>query len=293
MSDKYLVQCCIVAGAVLIAGMVPLHAEMPQPAIHIKHESENETTRSMLRLLYKQCVSEKELYLDTKNSGHAAWPAMEKSLNRRRKKYDVDAPLADEPDWSAIAIDREEEYFYGEKYAVYKQKSKYSISKDGRCDLISKKKQTAQLDNGQFQYNVNFTKGIATKRRSAVLYRKDSDKMIRQTFIPGSAQVDAMKNLAMNQNLPNTDTKGAQSAIVAGQKCTYAFPVPNGKSKLCYWSVMSHYPSTMEHPVILKSVIFVGKTPNIKQAVSFTISESLEERFFKPPENIKIKDRSL
>jgi hypothetical protein len=63
-------------------------------------------------------------------------PAMEKSLKKKRPNYNVEVNIAAEPDWDSVAVDIEDEYFYGEMYSRYMEKAKYTVSKDGKCKVI-------------------------------------------------------------------------------------------------------------------------------------------------------------
>ena len=264
------------------------------PAIHMKLKSDNASLREIVKARRTLCINEKDVFQKAKQSGSPAWPAMEKSLRKKRPNYNVDATTATEPDWNNVAIDVKDEYFYGEMYAVYKVTEKYRMSKDGRCKVIETKSRKAKLDDGKFRYNVNFSKGRATKYVSEATSRKQTDAMLKQEVGKNPQSFAVLRKTLFNQNTGEINVvvnDNASEKIVNNQSCAYK-SINNVDTGLCYWTVMNEYPSTLERPIILKSIVKFGKTINVTQAVSFKLSKSLKRELFSPPSKIKIEDRS-
>lgn len=265
------------------------------PAIHMKLKSDNVFLREMVKIRRTLCTNEKDIFLKAKQSGSPAWPAMEKSLKKKRPNYNVEAKIAAEPDWDNVAVDIEDEYFYGEMYARYIEKVKYTISKDGQCKLIESRTKTAKLDDGKFRYFVDIKKGVATKYISEAVSRKQADAMLSREVSANPQTVEALQkaftDLDGSKIIDPVKDAGSEK-IVDNQSCTYKSMMKNTTNKLCYWTVMNNYPSILERPIILKSIVNFGKTTNVKQAVSFELSKSFKRHLFSPPDNFNIKDRT-
>ncbi len=277
----------LVIGALSIIGYV--YAEQPKPAIHIKHKLDNVHVRNMLKISWDICANEKKMYQDAKKSGHLTWPIMEEELKENRPDYDVDAALDTPTDWKRFANETEQEYFFNDKYASYKQSSKYTISKDGRCSVLVEPKHSATLDNGQFRYLVNVSNGTAVKYKSGVVSIRENDKLLRSQENE-AALVAAANKLGMPAN-KSVITVGSER-ILGNHTCDYKVIKEGQRSKICYWTKMNHYPSVLERPIILKSIIYVGNDKNVKQAEIFKVTSKIDDSIFVPKSDFKIKDRT-
>jgi len=293
MRRNYMV---VMAGIVSIFGVnVSMAAEQVVPAIHIKHTIDNASLREMIQARRNLCIQEKDVLLNVKKSGSAAWPAMIAAMKKKKPNYDVDAKTAAEPDWTKVAVDSEEEYFYGEMYASRKEKTKYKMSEDGKCEVIETRLKSENLDDGKFRYFVDLTRGKATKYMSKAASQKQSDEILQREFGKNPQVSEAMQSAFAKADISalNDAVKEAGSEKVTdNQTCNYKILANDAKTRLCYWSVMSYYPSTLERPIILKSIISFGQTSNTKQAVSFKLSKSFKRDVFSPPDSIKIEDRT-
>lgn len=262
------------------------------PALQIKYEIDNEFLRSMVQLAWKQCVKEKEIYINAKQKNPDAWLKMEQSIKKQWPNYDVDAELAPEPKWSLIAIDTEEEYFSAEKYAKYERNNKYVVSEDGRCEVTEQTQTKANLDNGKFEYIVNITKGSGIKRVSPVSFRKSIDDEMKKQFAKDTMGEKTANKIVSESNLEKTMVDAGSEKVVDNQICNYRAPAGTSNTKLCYWSEMSHYPSSMQRPIILKSVIQTGNTTSTKIATSFIKDKAIDEAVFHPDKTISLLDKT-
>jgi len=261
------------------------------PNLHIKYQVDKELERNMVKLSWEQCVNEKQSYLAARNTTPNVWPQMERAIKKKQPHYSLDAQLAPEPKWSLIAVDTEEEYFSADKYARYVKSSKYTISKDGRCEVQSQQKHIAELDDGQFQYILNLSKATGVKRTSPAVMRRQTDRAVKRSFanqpIPGTASNKIVKE----NDLSKTMTDGGIESITDGQSCQNRKPAGASKSTLCYWTQMPHYPSIMERPIILKSVVKLGKATNTRIATSFSKKLSIPDSVFRPDNSVKLVTR--
>ena len=261
------------------------------PNLHIKYQVDNAFERNMVKLHWEQCVKEKETYLIARQKTPSVWPQMEQALKKKQPDYNIDAELAPEPKWTLIAVDTEEEYFSADRYAKYIKSNKYSVSKDGRCEVQSQQKHTAELDDGQFEYILDLSKATGIKRSSPAILRRQTDRTVKQSFpaqpIPGTVSTKIVKE----NDLSKTMTDGGTETIIDGQTCQYHIPAGASKTKICYWSEMSHYPSVMERPIILKSVIKLGKATNTRLATSFSRNRPIPDSVFHSDKSIKLVTR--
>lgn len=255
------------AFGVVIGWLVPASGaqELP-PNLHIVREGQNASQVRVLKQARTQCVSEKRMYLDMRRTKPDVWDRMEQDMKKRRRAYDLAAPTAAEPDWSTVAIKREEEYFQGEKYARITDSTRYRIANDGTCALVVDKTQMMVIDDGTHHFEIDVAKGTGVKRPSAT---------------------------AIHRQLPAAggDGQAAGSDTVAGERCDYLVASrPLKGAKLCYWSKMHRYPSTIRRPVILKSMVKMGNDTNIEQAVLFEQPRQINASVFQPPPGIKLRE---
>jgi hypothetical protein len=256
-------------------------------AIHIRREVDNSFSRQMIQLGWEQCLLEKKIYLKARESSPSSWASVELDIKKRYPNYNLDRPTAAEPKWSLIDITIENEYFYGNRYALNKKGNKYTISTDGACEVIATPDESMEIDDGQHRYLLNITAGTGTKLGSPVESLKRSDADSRTKNIASAAQAISTK-VGDSEKL----VESAGSEQVAGQTCNYRVLAGTSKSKICYWSVSSYYPAIMERPIILKSVIATGKTNNVSTATKFEILRSLDSKLFTPPAEVKLQDRT-
>lgn len=293
MNRNYIIMIALILG--VFSSSMCVAAEQNLPAIHMKLKLDNASLREMVKARRVLCTNEKDIFLKAKRSGSSAWPAMEKSVKKKRPNYNVEAKIADEPDWDNVAVDFEDEYFYGEMYASYTEKAKYTMSNDGRCKVIESRSKTAELDDGKYRYFVDMKKGAATKYISEAASRKQTDALLSREVSKNPQTFEALKKAFIDlggSKIKDTMKDAGSEKIVDNQSCTYKSVVNNSKNKLCYWTVMSHYPTILERPIILKSIVSIGKTTNVKQAVSFNLIKALKRDLFSPPGEFKIEDRT-
>jgi len=269
-----------------------VHAADEAPSLHIKYEIDNEFLRDMVKLSWQQCVKEKEIYQDAKLKHPDSWQKMEKSIKKKWTDYNVDAELAPEPKWALIAVDSEEEYFAAEKYAKYERNNKYVVSQDGRCKVNEQTQTRASLDNGSYEYILDLSKGSGIKRRSPAMFRKSMDAKTRKQFMESAMVTEAAGKIVTENDLDKAMVDRGTETVVDNQQCFYRAPAGSDRTKLCYWSKMSHYPSVMQRPIILKSVIKTGKTTSTKVATSFSMNKKFDDAVFQPARDIKLQDRT-
>lgn len=259
-----MVAAAVALGATI--GWQSLDAKDAPPNLHIVREGQNASQVRVLKQARTQCVSEKRMYLDMRRTKPDVWNRMEQDMKKRRRAYDLAAPTAAEPDWSTVAIKREEEYFQGEKYARVTDSARYRIANDGTCALVADKTRMVVIDDGVHHFEIDTTKGTGVKRASAA---------------------------AIQRQLPaaGADGPAVGSDTVAGERCDYLAATKTLKgAQLCYWSKMHRYPSTIRRPVILKSMVKMGNDTNIEQAVLFEQPRQIDAAVFQPPSGVKLRE---
>ena len=247
-------------------GWQSLGAKDAPPNLHLVRQGQNASQVRVLKQARTQCVSEKRTYLDMQRTKPDVWNRMEQDMKKRRRGYDLAAPTAAEPDWSTVAIKREEEYFQGEKYARITDSARYRIANDGTCALVADKARMVVIDDGAHHVEFDADKGTGVKRPSAS---------------------------AIQRQLPAAGGDGqvAGHDTVAGERCDYLAATKTLKgAQLCYWSKMHHYPSTIRRPVVLKSTVKMGNDTNTEQAVLFEQPRHIDASVFQPPSGIKLRE---
>lgn len=239
------------------------------PSVHLVREGQNASQVKILKHAHEQCISEKRMHLETRSTKPQLWAVMEQDMKRKRRHYDITRPAAEEPDWSKVAVQRDEEYFQGEKYARLADSSRYKVADDGSCALLAEKTKKMEIDDGENRFDLDLVKGTGTRRPSSV--------SLHQRLPP-----------------PRKDKTGHVTGqdTVAGERCDYLATPKTQRTKLCYWSKMHHYASVMRRPVILKSIVAVGQDANTEQAVLFEQPVRIDDNVFQPPKGIAIKDLS-
>lgn len=76
--------------------------------------------------------------------------------------------------------------------------------------------------------------------------------------------------------------------VVAGQPCDVVSSGAMG-GRTWYWHRMHYYPGPLKRPIILKTETRFGNSVSVKKAVSFTLSDHLDNRFFTPPRNLSAR----
>lgn len=240
------------------------------PTLHLVREGQNVSQLRILKMAREQCLSEKRMYLETQRTKPQLWAALEKDMQKKRKGYDVNRLTSPEPDWSKVAVQREEEFFHGEKYAHISEGARYKLADDGSCTLLVDKIRKAELDDSVSRYDLDFIKGTGVKKPSSVA--------LHRQLPPG-----------VSPNKPAINDHDT----VAGQRCDYLPDAKGQRAKSCYWSTLHRYPSVMQRPVILKSIVTIGNDVNTEQAVLFEQPSKIDDAIFRAPKGIQLKDLSL
>lgn len=240
-------------------------AKAPPNTLFIKHRVDRAGERIMFKLLYDICLQQGR------------------------------APMSPTPDWNAMFIDTEEEYFAGNKYAKYTYRINYKIPKTGSCNFISKEHNLAEIEDEKFRYHLNLSDNQGTKYPGPMVVQNAAKARIQQTLQqPGmdQAMLEGYKQLkipetanALAPTIEGTDT-------ILGQKCEYVKYAITGNTKTCFWAEMHKYPSANSHAIILKMIVPTGKVNNTSEAIAFEINQIIPNDKFTPPANITLQDRS-
>lgn len=135
------------------------HAETSPPAISIEFRIDrSDMLIPNLRMQYQQCVNTKRMYQTIRQQG-IAWAAASRDLPAG---YQVNGAADPEPDWAkrAVGIHREQEFFFGDKYAHISFMKEYSFSEDGHCRLQEKESVSMEKDNGTYRYQITLSDRI-------------------------------------------------------------------------------------------------------------------------------------
>lgn len=125
------------------------------PGVYIERSVNNsQMLLPGLQAQYMLCLELKRSRQEAMQKYPYIWESMKETLE---PGYDVAAAAQPEPDWEKLAVGkfRDEEYFFGNKYAHYSYQAKYAISEDGRCELQVTEIEKQNLDNGEFRYLVH------------------------------------------------------------------------------------------------------------------------------------------
>lgn len=293
MLKPQVISTALVAVTALNSGvLLALDAPEELPAIHITRNKDNAFLRQMVQLDHKLCLDEKNTLLIARDSQNPAWPQMEQELKRKRPNYNLDTPTAAEPDWSKIAVTVEDEYFFGDRYALYVHEHNYKLSGDGACEVLGEKIEKAQIDTGKYRYRVDFNKKTATREESELALRKKTDAMMQENMRKNAALFSMLAEKMSQTNIAplNEAVVNKGEETVAGQVCQCEALGGSKNSKICYWSRMQHYPNILQRPIVLKSIFQTGNKTNISQAVKFDTGKSLNEDIFSLKQDIKVQD---
>ena len=288
---------------VIIISLIPCSAIAVQnvsvlgekPGIYIKREGQNKSALSILKSQRKLCETGKEGLIQGRAEHPELWPAIQAGLKRDRPQYNVDAPLAKEPDWRKVLVETEEEYFQGDLYAKYTTSIDYKLIDDGTCRIEEKSNHFAEIDTGKFRYDLDLVQKTGEKFPSPVLIRKQTDARMAAAIQRNPMIAKMMEQSAKQMGLPQAAdklddmTKVTGQDQVAGQTCEYVGPMAG--TKLCYWKTMHEYPTIMQRALVLKSVVTLGKYENVSEAVQFKRSSGFDPAVFSVPSGIKIESQ--
>ncbi len=286
------------------------------PTIHIRRKDVGTKLTTPLKLNWDLCVSTINSYLSFQKQNPAYWANQEKSIREGQPDFDLNRGLIAEPKWSKLIQNIEDEYFSGDKYAIYKKGSHYTVSQNGSCKLIKTDYDTADIDDGESRYSINFKKKTAYKSISAVALQKEVDgmyknmadenplmmqamgKMLGTAMLGKEGSAQQQQSLAALSELTEL-TKVAGTESVAGETCEYTKMGVQTGVKICYWKTMHEYPSYIKREIVLKTSInlgkkskpfFFGKATNV--AILFEKDIKLKDSIFSIPSNIRIIDDS-
>jgi hypothetical protein len=279
-----------IACAAPVAGLsvAAAAAAAPDFGLHVVREANNAAAVDAAKRQRELCISEKRNYQQTRKTQPQAWNMMEAPLRKQRPDYDLDRPLAAEPDWKAIGVNRTEEYFYGDAYAEYKTRARFEISTDGGCAVVAKPERRIDIDDGKFRYVINADKNTGSKRVSPAVNQAEAQAAMKER----SAEVGAAWAALSGGARPgDAGALPAHRETVAGQPVACLVNVV-GKSRVCYWAEHRHYPSQLARPVILKTEVQSGNIKQLDQAVIFEKSPRIDAKHFTPPAGVNLKDQT-
>ncbi|HED35172.1 MAG TPA: sigma-70 family RNA polymerase sigma factor [Gammaproteobacteria bacterium] len=284
------------------------------PTIHIRRMETGTYESKPIKVSWDLCVESIKMYKEIRAKHPDIWAIQEKSLIEQNPEFNLDRGLAPEPDWPKLTQNYEDEYFSGDKYALYSEKTDYDdVSEDGSCKLSKTTSKTAEIDDGEFSYFVDFDNRIAEKNISKVVLEKEvkamyqnfaennplaqmAGKLMTEAMLgkAGSAQeqqsIKAIKDLEALTEVAGTET-------MAGETCEYTVMGEQSSVRICYWKTMHEYPSIVKRPIILGSTVELDKNVDhpmignqITRAILFEKDITLDDSIFSVPAGIKIDD---
>ncbi len=285
------------------------------PSIHIRRKEFGNNTIKPLKITWDLCISTIASYKNFRKQNPQIWSAQEKAIRKGQPDFNLNRMMAIEPIWSKLMNNVEDEYFSGQQYALYKKGSNYTVSENGSCKLIKTDYETANIDDGEFHYFIDFKNKTADKTISEMALQKEVDGMYKDlaTNTPFMAQtmgnmlVDAtlgkdgsaqrQKSLSALSELTDL-TKVAGTEKVAGETCEYTKMGVETGVRICYWKPMHEYQSYIKRSIVLKTSVklgkngqnpFIGETNNV--ATVFEKDIKIKKSVFSVPNNIKVIDR--
>lgn len=285
-----------IAGGLWVArkpsGQTDVQEDVRGPTLRIVREGRNVSLLPIVKAQRDSCIAEKQNLQQIKRNDPGTWAIIEPGFRKERPNYKLDGPIAPEPDWAKVGIEREEEYFSGKNYALYTESAVYEVPSDGICALTTKKELYAEIDDGRNAYALDLTQGTGLKQESAALVLAQNQQQIvdavRAQPELGKALGDAVRASGLRQGLAalaqNTKTVGRE--IVAGQSCDRV-QVLTGDTELCLWSKMHEYPGRLGRPIVLKSTVVLDGQANVTSAVEFQEGVQIDSKKFQPPPGIK------
>jgi hypothetical protein len=256
------------------------------PTIHIVRAIQDPGCPHSLKMLYEECASAKQNLLAMRASDtQGFWQQTYAAIRRSWPRYNVDAPLAGPPDSKRLCAARDEEYFDGEKYAIYNYRGDFKLVEDGTCSFKLEPSDTATLFDGKYRYDLN----LSTREGSRMLLPVAPDLANRRN-LPAPLQNPQTARTVLDAVYGGDAERAAsilRSAtvgrdVIAGAPCDYVTTTLTGDTRICYWSKMRVYPSKEQRSVVLKQEIPLGDAKIVEEAVRFEVGKTLPPHAFTP-----------
>jgi hypothetical protein len=280
-----------------VLAVAPLSALAAPPSLHIIREGQNISEQRAVKLLRSQCVTERNMFHDMRQRQPSTWAIVQQDMQRKRPGYDPERALAPEPDWSKVAVVQEEEYFDGDRYALYREGAHYKLVPDGSCVLKAEPSRTADIDDGVNRYIINITRGQGTKGPSAVVTQVRAQGEMQRTLSQNPATVGALAGFGPGLVDAAAVAKGQLKVVgqdtVLGERCDYLALGANTGTAVCFWSVMHSYPAQVPRSIVLKAKVRFGADENISQAVVFERAAKFDSKVFVPPSGIALRELAV
>jgi RNA polymerase sigma-70 factor (ECF subfamily) len=287
-------------------------AKSKLPTIHIRRKETGTHQSTPLKANWDMCVLLVEQYKNTRAQFPQIWSKEEQKLKKRHPGFNINRSVVPEPNWSTLTENYEDEYFSGNKYALYSKGNSYKVSQTGNCKIIKAPYHRAKIDDGKNFYQINFITKIVDKSISEVITQKQVDKMYKdvatkdpyaayamgqvmsEAFLgkAGSAQEKQSKEALMKLS---ELTKVVGKDSVAGETCEYTAMGEQLNTRICYLKGMHEYPSYIKRPIILKTTVNLGKSSKSNffgkannSAIVFEQNIAISEKIFSVPSNFKI-----
>lgn len=283
------------------------------PTIHIRRLETGTHESKPLKINWDLCVETIKLYKHNREKYPEMWRMQEEELKEQNPDFNLDRGLAPEPNWSKLTENYEDEYFSGDKYALYSKTNYYEVSEDGSCKLNKSTEESATIDDGQFNYYINFIEKIAEKTQSSAASKREVNAMY-QNFNENNPLLAQITGQAISQAMLGTSSEQEKQAIkavkelealteiagtetMAGEICEYTVLGEQAHTRICYWQTMHEYPSIMKRPIILGSTVDLAKDKEhflvgkqIERAILFEKNLKLDNSIFSVPSDFKIND---
>ncbi|VAW92183.1 hypothetical protein MNBD_GAMMA22-2397 [hydrothermal vent metagenome] len=286
------------------------------PTIHIRRLQTGDHEAKPLKVVWDLCVTGINIYKESRAKYPEMWAMQEKSLKESSPNFNLDRGLAPEANWSTITQNYEDEYFSGDKYALYEKGSTYEVADDGSCKLVKTDYHRADVDDGKFAYTIDFIRKIAEKYKSKVVLEKEVQQMYKDIAKNNPFAMQAMGEMIGEAMLGKNDStqrkqslkavnelnkliKVAGTKTIAGESCEYTVLGVQTKTQICYWKTMHEYPSIVKHSITLETIVdlssatsqFTGKSTTT--AILFEKDLSIADSIFTAPNNMRIDDSGL
>ena len=131
------------------------------PGIYIERNIDSSSAMiPALQGLYFACAETRLAYKRAYEQGGVAWAILSEDVP---KGYNVPLDPMPEPDWQKekVGVDREEEYFWGDKYAKYTYKTSFDFSEVDRCVMVRHESLSIELDTGIERFLVSLDEKLA------------------------------------------------------------------------------------------------------------------------------------
>jgi len=288
--------------------------KLNMPTIHIRRMETGTHESNPIKTLWDLCVITVDVYKSSLQQFPQMWPKQEQQIKRHTPDFNLDRGIIPEPNWSTLTQNSEDEYFSGNKYALYRKGYTYEVSKNGSCALIKTRYETAQIDDGQFSYDINLKDKTGNKSTSQAVIQQQTDdlykgiakndpfqaaafgKVLGQALLGKTGSVQEKQSLEAIEKLSEL-TKVSGTDTVAGEKCEYTAMGKQMGVHICYWKTMHNYPSIVSREIVLKTTIdlsngaknsFFGKSNQV--ATIFEKDIILDNKIFSVPSNIKMNN---